>query len=76
MNEVQVKHRWKLQTQKGDDDWRTQFDSSNPITQAEFDNYRDMNMFAGHNLRVIHEVTTSQVSRSRVEPVPSPVPIA
>lgn len=70
-----INHRWKLQSQKGADDWATQVDGANPITQVEYDRYASMPMFKDVPLRVIHEVTTTTVDRTRVEPVDTPVPV-
>lgn len=72
---TKISHRWHLQTQKGQDDWTTQVDSNAPITQEMFDRYRGMQMFADHDLRVIHVVTTTSVERTRVEPVETPKPV-
>lgn len=72
MNHTETSNRWHLQTQTGQEDWHTQVSSPSPITQEEYDRYRDMQMFAEHQIRVIRVVTTTSVERTRVEPVKKP----
>jgi hypothetical protein len=62
-SETNAVHRWHLQSQVGDGDWKTHINSSRPqsLEDKEAQRWQAMSMFEGHRWRVLYVVTTTTV---------------
>ena len=62
-SETTSNHRWHLQSQNGDRDWRTHINAARPMSldDAEAKRWQAMEMFEGHRWRVLYVVTTTTV---------------